>query len=212
LKIFSISGLGADARAFANLRLSDHELIHVPWLKPARNESLPDYSARMLKAIDTSQPFALLGLSFGGLVAQTVSTMCAPEQVMLISSLQSRKELPTLFRLLGGMRLHRLIPGKWLTNYNFLTRHYFGPLSDESRDLLQIMLKETDPSFLKWAIAQIMKFQPIDSVKPTRIHGDQDRIIPFPSAIDCSRVSGGGHLMIIDDAPLISKLINDKLA
>jgi len=66
MNAYFISGLGADKRIFSKLKLSEKiNIIHVDWINPDRNETLEAYSKRLSRIIDTSQPFALVGVSFG---------------------------------------------------------------------------------------------------------------------------------------------------
>ena len=62
MKIYAISGLGANEQVFEKLRfLSDYELIFIPWLIPLFGESIEDYAARIAQSIDISQDFVLVG-------------------------------------------------------------------------------------------------------------------------------------------------------
>ena len=89
MKIYGISGLGADKRIFDSLNL-DYPLIPVDWIEPTENESLKDYSNRLLKVIDTKSDFALLGVSFGGLVAVEISKVLKPRLTIIISSAETK--------------------------------------------------------------------------------------------------------------------------
>jgi hypothetical protein len=64
-----IGGLGADEMDFKYL-IQTHECFPVTWIKNEPGEELSSYVLRLQNQIDTSKPFALLGVSFGGLVAQ----------------------------------------------------------------------------------------------------------------------------------------------
>jgi len=92
MKCYCISGLGADKRAFKHLDIN-LELIHIEWTKPLKNESISSYSKRLLVQIDTKEPFLLLGLSFGGIIASELAQITSPEKVIHISSIINRKHL-----------------------------------------------------------------------------------------------------------------------
>jgi pimeloyl-ACP methyl ester carboxylesterase len=67
MTIYCISGLGADYRVFQKLVFpSDYHVVHVEWIQPEIRETLSSYALRLLKQIDNSKPFILIGLSFGG--------------------------------------------------------------------------------------------------------------------------------------------------
>ena len=88
MKIYCFSGLGADERVFAFLKLNPpYELIPVIWIKPLEGEVLEEYSKRISENIETKNPFGILGVSFGGVVAQEVSKIVKPKFTLLISSI-----------------------------------------------------------------------------------------------------------------------------
>ncbi len=72
MKIYGISGLGADKRAFQFLTLAC-EFIPIDWIDPLRTEHIEDYSLRLSKLINQDEDFAILGVSFGGLIAAEIS-------------------------------------------------------------------------------------------------------------------------------------------
>ena len=72
MKIFAISGLGADKRVFKYLIL-EHDLIPIEWIKPKEKEPIIEYSKRLIKeyGIGNEQEFGILGVSFGGLIVKS---------------------------------------------------------------------------------------------------------------------------------------------
>lgn len=70
--IYAFSGLGADERVFTFLNLP-YKIKTVNWISPQVNESIELYSKRISTKIDTTTPFALLGVSFGGLVVAEIN-------------------------------------------------------------------------------------------------------------------------------------------
>ena len=65
MKIYGISGLGADQRVFKYLKL-DCEFIPIDWITPLKRESIENYALRLAQVIDTNEAFGILGVSFGG--------------------------------------------------------------------------------------------------------------------------------------------------
>ena len=80
MKIFAISGLGADKRVFKYLIL-EHDLIPIEWIKPKEKEPIIEYSKRLIKeyGIGNEQEFGILGVSFGGLIATEISKLTKPK-------------------------------------------------------------------------------------------------------------------------------------
>jgi pimeloyl-ACP methyl ester carboxylesterase len=70
MNAYFISGLGADKRIFSKLKLNEKiNIIHIDWITHNKNESLAAYAERLSNVIDITQPFALVGVSFGGMIA-----------------------------------------------------------------------------------------------------------------------------------------------
>lgn len=152
MKIYGISGLGADRRVFDFLNL-DLELIPIDWIEPKTHESIQDYSLRLSKFIDTGSDFGILGVSFGGLVAIEISKTLKPRFTILISSVATKTEIPVFYRLLGKSGLLKLLPQnlynppRWLAHYLFAAKN---------TDLLDQILDDTDLRFTKWAINELV--------------------------------------------------------
>ena len=109
MKLYAISGLGADERVFQFLKLN-HKLIPLPWLTPEKNESIEKYAKRMAEMINTEDEFGILGLSFGGLVAVELSKLLNPKVTVLISSAETKDGLRSLYKLVGktGIKEHSI--------------------------------------------------------------------------------------------------------
>jgi len=71
--VYFISGLGADERVFQFLDLSEIEHRFIKWNVPQKNESLPSYCKRLTEQINVQQEVILIGISFGGMIAQEIT-------------------------------------------------------------------------------------------------------------------------------------------
>jgi pimeloyl-ACP methyl ester carboxylesterase len=67
-KVYFISGLCADKRAFSFLNLSFCEPVFINWIQPLKNESLSAYALRLKEQIRDDNPI-IVGVSFGGMLA-----------------------------------------------------------------------------------------------------------------------------------------------
>ncbi|RLJ74705.1 alpha/beta hydrolase [Pedobacter alluvionis] len=213
MNTYFISGLGADKRIFSKLKLNKEiNIIHIDWITPNKNESLASYAERLSSAIDLSQPFALVGVSFGGMIAVEIAKLLKPATVLIISSTMLSMHLPALYRFLGKLGLLKLIPAKFLKSSNKLTQnYYFGTRSGSEKALLSKIIKDTDPYFLKWAIGSILNWE--NKIKPERIfhiHGTNDKILYSRKATPDFVIENGTHFMVYQNAKEISGII-DKL-
>lgn len=211
--IYLISGLGADRRAFRKLIFPpDFKLIHLDWISPHPNESLVDYAARLALSIDTSVPFYLVGLSFGGMLATEIAKQLNPVHTFLISSTTSFKGLPCYYRAAGKLRLQKLVPVNLLKKGNGIGLKLLGAKTQEEITLLKQLVTASDPYFMKWALTCILEWRNTERpVNLTHIHGTADNILPFrfttkPDII----INGGGHFMVYANATDVMKIIISK--
>ncbi|KZS41076.1 hypothetical protein AWE51_23255 [Aquimarina aggregata] len=213
--IYYVSGLGADERVFNFLRIDNVIETHIKWLDPLKNESLSSYSQRLILQIDLSKDVILVGVSFGGIVAQEISKHIDIEKLIIISSVKSFKEYGFDLKLVSFTKIYKIVPSFILKWSNKLTADYFfGVESKEESELLNRIIDSTDEKFMVWAIDKIMKWKNSRASKLdlTHIQGDSDRIFNNRKLRGVIWVKNGGHFMIVNRAKEISNIINLQLA
>ncbi|MTI33587.1 thioesterase domain-containing protein [Xanthovirga aplysinae] len=209
MKIYAISGLGADERVFQYLDLK-YEIIPIQWITPKSNESLAAYAHRLSEQIDQSKPYYLLGVSFGGMLATEMTKFLNPECCILISSAERSTDLPSFSKFLNPIKILNWIPSNFLKLPKPLMYWLFGT---ENKQLLGQILDDTDLDFVKWALIQILQWDKKEYFSNTlKIHGTSDKVIPVKNKTKTQLIPQGGHFMIIDKAKEISTLINEKLS
>lgn len=212
--LYLIPGLGADERVFQFLDLDDlpHQIIR--WEIPAPDESMDSYVNKLIKQIDPTQRIELLGLSFGGIIAQEIALRVPCPRLILISGIYHPLELRFGIRLIRRLNLLKWISGDWLKRLGRRFAWYaFAPLNREERKLLDAILADTDPTFLKWAANQVLTWQGADVEGAlVRVHGTKDRIFPVSRVPSAVLVQGGGHFMIVSHAHEISEWIRGDWA
>lgn len=213
MKLYLISGLGADERAFKKLSFTKEILpVFIRWIEPAADESLQQYCTRLSEQINQDEPFVLLGMSFGGIAALELSKIVKPRQVILLSSIVSYREIPLPLRLAGMLKLNRLVPKKLLTQVHPLTYWFFGAVEKEERELLREIIVHSSPVFVQWAINIFLHWKgDFSSRKIIRIHGTNDRLLPLRVHADY-RVQHGGHFMVYTNAKDVSKMIAESVS
>lgn len=214
MKIYCLSGLGADFSAFRNLRIQA-ELVPMNWLKVDPNESLEHYCDRMIDTyIDLNEEVNLMGVSFGGTLAQTISRKIKVNHLILISTITIHEELTWYMKLVHFFRLENTIPVKYLNQYNPILKWSFGIKSKRESALLRKIIQKTDVVFAKWAIQQLLKWnkEAVLPQKNIRLHGTNDLVLPIPrKAKQITAVHEGSHLMILNKGKDLSILINEYL-
>ena len=205
--IYIFSGLGTDERVFQKLDFTGLTITFIHWTIPQERETIEDYATRLLSQIKIIKP-TLIGLSFGGIIAVEVAKQIDTEKVILIASAKTKTEIPFYYRLAGQIKIHRLLPTTLLKKSNFITNWFFGVSSTFDKELLKTILKETDTTFLTWAIDKIVGWTNQTELKNLKhIHGTADRILPI-RFINCNfKVNNGGHIMTLNKANELTKLI-----
>lgn len=207
-RIYFISGLGADKRVFKKLTLpANYELIYLDWIKPLPNESLESYAYRLSEAIDTSTPFYLVGLSFGGMLSTEIAKKLNPVHTYIISSISTYTQLPWYYRIAGTLKLHQILSVGLAKRTSAIMYRLFGLKTQSEKQLLDEIVADTDPVFLKWALGCILGWRNVVRPDITHIHGTSDKILPIKYTQPDVVVSGGGHLMVYTHAGEISKLL-----
>lgn len=209
VKLYAISGLGADQRVFDKLELKV-PVIPVDWIEPNQNESLEDYALRLSEAIDSSAEWGLIGLSFGGAIAIEIAKKLKPNVVFHVSSFQSYTDIPIWLRGVEKLGILSLIPRKSFIPPRKIAHYLFAA---EDKVLLTNILDDTDPNFAKWATRALAQWKNRARVSNLiSIHGTSDRMIPMNPKSTTHMVEGGGHFMIVDCAEDISGIINSELS
>ena len=233
IPVYCISGLGADETVFEHLSLPGCTLFPLPWLKPEPGEAIGHYAGRMAAGIRHREPI-LLGLSFGGIMAQEIARIVAPKRVWLISTVKQRSEMPPYMRFGAVLPLHRLVlalnPHRWmgpLENFNL------GVETPEERAMVARFRKSVDKDYLRWAIDVIVHWagraagpgverrevaHGVPQIPGTpqipgvlHIHGDKDRIFPIKYVRPDHVVSGGGHFLVHNRSAAVNRLLNEDL-
>lgn len=214
MKIYLISGLGADQRAFRKLRFPDTlEVVHLDWIPARKKESLVEYATRLSERIDTEHPFYLLGLSFGGMLATEIAKKLSPVHTFLISSTPTFKELPWYYRVAGNLNLEKLVPLGLLKKANSIGLKLLGARSPEERKLLQQLVIDSDPVFMKWALTAILKWRNLERPpNMSHLHGSSDLILPMKYTQPELIIQHAGHFMVYANAKEINAFLSSKLA
>lgn len=208
MKIYALSGLGADQRVFQFLNI-EHQLIPLIWKTPFKDESIESYSERLAEKMDTSEDFALLGVSFGGLVAIEISKILSPKTTILISSIETKNDLKPIYRFFAKTNSIDLIPSLFFKPPLALMCYLFGT---NQKKLLGDILNDTDLMFAKWATKELINWKNnvvLDSV--LKISGSKDKLLSSSIDAKTKNVIDGEHFMIVDRADEISEIINSFL-
>jgi pimeloyl-ACP methyl ester carboxylesterase len=213
MNLYFISGLGADKRIFQNLVLPEvFKIYYIAWVPVSENESMESYCRRLSSQINQQEPFTLVGVSFGGVIAIELSKFLSPVQTVLISSFCFKKEVPWFYILLGESRIYKILPPRLLLRPNNIAFRLFGAYKPEIKNLLKNIFEDTDPAFFEWAIRQLFSWDNHwTPAKLIRIHGTADKILPYKEIMNAIPVKDGEHLMVYSKSAIVSRILTEKL-
>jgi pimeloyl-ACP methyl ester carboxylesterase len=198
--IYFLPGLAANPSIFKNIKLAPDafETFYLEWMIPDHNESIVDYALRFCDKVKHENA-VLVGVSFGGIIAQEMGLVRQFKKIIIISSVKTRDELPLHLQLVGKTKAYKLVPTS---------------LFAQNIDLYKLYLSITDKRYLDWAIEQVVLWdQTTYDPNLIHIHGDLDSIFPIENIKDCIVVKGGTHVMILNKYKWLNenlpKLINN---
>jgi len=212
MKVYFVSGLAADSRVFKNIQLPAHcTPVFLEWITPLKNESLKNYALRLAEGIDVSEPFAIIGLSMGGMITAEISRRYKPAFTILISSVPCSKELPFYFKAAGALRLHKMVPVSFVKSAAKFKR-VFTTESNEDKVILRNIIQDSDSKFIYWAMDAILKWRSEDLPSSyTHIHGTKDEILPVRFTKPTHIISKAGHLMVMNRAEEVNAILKEVL-
>lgn len=205
-KVYFISGLGADKRAFSFLDLSFCEPVFIDWIKPRDKESLKSYALRLRQQMHEEHP-TVVGVSFGGMLATGMAKEDKLMKVIIIASNKSSDEFPGYLRVGKYLPVYKWLPEKLVKNKTLLN-WILGVEKDEQRKLIAAIIADTDPLFLKWAIDAILRWKETSiPANVKHIHGTADKLLPYRLTKADHTIEGGTHIMTLYKHKEISDLL-----
>lgn len=212
MTVYFIAGLGANRRAFDYLDLSWCQPVFLDWIPQKKNESLRAYALRFRLKITEPNP-VIVGVSFGGMLTTEMAKADRNVTAIIISSNKTHKEFPGYLRMWRHFPVYKWASPGLMKFSGRLTKDLIGPTGKMQKQTFLKILEETDPVFTAWAIDAILHWR--NNVVPENlihIHGTADRLLPFRFVQPHHVVKGGKHIMIMDKAAEVSKLLKMLLA
>lgn len=211
--VYLIPGTGADGRLFQRLDLGAYDTVWLEYIEPEKSESFDSYINRLSKEIDTTEAFALIGVSLGGIIATELAERLQPEKVIVIAGAKVRKELPAHYRFFHYFPIHHLIGGRSMRWSTKRLQPFFEPMDEDAETLFYDMIAAKSPYFLKsavrWMIAWERETYPTNIV---HIHGNKDRTLPIKNIETNYIVEDGGHMIVYTHAEALSVLLQEVLS
>lgn len=212
--IYFLPGLAAGPEIFEGLTLnpSKYKSCFLEWMLPlSENEKLENYAKRFSKKI-IGNNIVLVGVSFGGILAQEIAKIIPVKKVIIISSVKSNKEFPFVFKMAKATKLYKLFPTKVIENFDHYSSLFVGKSLKKKANLYEKYLSVRENTYLKWGIKNTLHWKQDKILKNiTHVHGTEDSVFPIKNIDNVTRIEGGNHAMIITKAKKISTIIDRVL-
>ncbi|WP_299000625.1 alpha/beta hydrolase [uncultured Tenacibaculum sp.] len=213
IHLYFVPGLAANTKIFERISLPEEqfELHFLDWLMPTSiNETIQEYAQRLCAKIQHKNPI-LVGVSFGGVMVQEMSKIIDCKKVIIISSIKSNKELPKRLKLAQLTKAYKLFPSKVIANIENYEHYFFNDYLKKRAELYKIYLSIRDKDYLQWAIYNVLHWQQKEPLKDiTHIHGKKDEVFPIKHIKNSIEIENGTHVMILNKAKTISKILEKE--
>lgn len=212
-RIVFISGLGANELAFSRIGDLGLEKVFVKWLVNNPDESFEEYTLRIIEKYHIESGDVLVGLSFGGLVAQEIAKILNSNIVILISSFRDVNDLKSIFRMPLQSGIYRLMPTFKVPILDEMIANFLNSGSKESIPILKNMIESTDFKLMKWSLKMIAESNGLSNrnLQAYNIIGDQDKILKLWKNSTTTIIKNGSHFMVFDKSREVTKIILDIL-
>ncbi|MDM1045211.1 alpha/beta hydrolase [Myroides sp. 1354] len=199
IPIFFFPGMSSTSLIFERLEwdTSRFELHFLEWLPCEKKESLADYVQKYIPLIQQNNPI-LVGVSFGGIIAQEIAKRINVQKVIIISSVRSNKEFPKRFKWAKYTKVYKLIPTHGVEFLLRMIERYGNDKQKKRVAMYNRYLSIRDPHYLNWCIQAVLTWDQKEELNHVvHIHGTKDEVFPFKNIRNAIEVPGGTHAMII---------------
>lgn len=199
IPVYLMPGMAAKPSIFERIKLPNDQfsVYWLEWLIPEEQESLEHYAKRMIQNIKHPNP-VLLGVSFGGVLVQEMSKYMKVRKLIVVSSVQSRHELPKRMKLAKFVKAYKFVPTGLLSNLDVIKKYAHSAAVSKRIDLYKTYLGFNDKRYLDWAIKEMLLWEQEEPIADTiYINGDKDAVFTQSCKENCITIKGGTHIMIL---------------
>jgi len=195
-RLILLKGLNPDAKVLSRLTTKFPRSEILEWSRPHYGSSLSQYAKQLVDEHGIDSSCDILGVSFGGVVAQEIASISCCRHCFVVSSIVNTSELrfPVAgLRFLRPQRIEELLRAIERVIRSRYTRK----------------LRGSHGEWYCWGLSRIASWVPPKSSPDTmtfRIHGDRDMTFPLKSEVDHLLV-GAGHLACVTHVDELAELL-----
>lgn len=211
MKLYVISGLGADKTVFENIVFPKKfsEIVFIDWLIPEAEETFEHFVRRMAEPVDVSEKFSLLGYSFGGILVQEIHKLKPAEQIVILGSIKSHKEMSVTFHLAKKSRIFSKLPESYFGEKTLKSYAFFRKLFDPDNPKFWKYFVVKNPHYLKWSINKILDWKSEVNPNVIQILADKDIVFPPKNSKPDYVIKGGTHLFPVTKHKEVTRILDE---
>ena len=206
IHVYLMPGMSANSLIFEKIKFpKNFELHKLDWISPNIDESIENYAERLSEKIVHKNP-VLIGVSFGGILVQEISKIIKVNKLIIISSIKCNKEMPSHMKFGKITKSYKLLPVKWINDFESLILFVLGPKIKKRVDLYRKYLSVRDENYLSWSLREMIEWKQSKPLKNIiHIHGTKDLVFPTLYIKNFIEVPRGDHAMILKRAEWINQ-------
>lgn len=208
IHVYLMPGMSANSLIFEKIKFPENFKLHkLDWINPDIDESIVNYAKRLSEKIVHKNP-VLIGVSFGGILVQEISKIVKVDKLIIISSIKCNKEMPSHMKFGKITKSYKLLPVKWINDFESLISFVLGPKIKKRVDLYRKYLSVRDENYLSWSLREMIEWKQSKPLKNIiHIHGTKDLVFPTLYIKNFIEVPRGDHAMILKRAEWINQNI-----
>ena len=181
----------------------------VDWIAPVRAKTISEYAVELVAEFGIDASCDLVGVSFGGMVAQEVARNLGTPLCFVVSSAGSSSEFRPTQRLLA--RLPQCGDQAILRTVGAFARVW--PRSSSNMATVRARkFQGQHGDWFRWATSAALRWQPSPSAQAgvVRIHGDRDRTFPHGVHYADIVIPGAGHMLALTHSSELARAIHQR--
>jgi len=208
IHVYLMPGMSANSLIFEKIKFPENFKLHkLDWINPDIDESIENYAKRLSEKIVHKNP-VLIGVSFGGILVQEISKIVKVDKLIIISSIKCNKEMPSHMKFGKITKSYKLLPVKWINDFESLISFVLGPKIKKRVDLYRKYLSVRDENYLSWSLREMIEWKQSKPLKNIiHIHGTKDLVFQTLYIKNFIKVPRGDHAMILKRAEWINQNI-----
>jgi len=204
-----LPGVGVDGRLFQPQRELPFPFEVPAWLPVRPREALPSYAKRFAASLGRAD--LLVGVSFGGILAQEIAPRVKARLVVGIATGRHRRDVPRLIRF-AELVARNIAPLTTGPGRLAVQARLFGGLAERHARMMVAMMKDASPVFVREAARMVCGWEGADPGCPARfLHGREDLIMRPRTFEPDEWVEGAGHLVNLTHARRVNAFVRRAL-